>query len=80
MKLIVVDPRRTETARRAHVHLQLLPGEDPTLLAGIIHVILAENLHDPAFRRERTPKDSRRYDRPSPHSRRSMWRSAQASP
>ena len=49
MKLIVVDPRRTETARRAHVHLQLIPGEDPTLLAGIIHVILAENLHDPGF-------------------------------
>ncbi len=49
MKLIVIDPRRTETAKRAHVHLQLRPGEDPTLLAGIIHVILAEGLHEPAF-------------------------------
>jgi anaerobic selenocysteine-containing dehydrogenase len=49
MKLIVVDPRRTETAKRAQVHLQLRPGEDPTLLAGLIHVILAEQLFDHAF-------------------------------
>lgn len=49
MKLIVIDPRRTETARRAHVHLQLIPGEDPTLLAGLIHIIIAEGLHDAAF-------------------------------
>ena len=49
MKLIVVDPRRTETARRAHVHLQLRPGEDPTLLAGIIHILIAEELIDRDF-------------------------------
>ena len=49
MKLIVIDPRRTETARRAHVHLQARPGEDPTLLAGLIHIILDEGLHDRAF-------------------------------
>src|SRR5205814_6113135 len=35
LKLIVIDPRRTETAPRAHVHLQARPGEDPTLLAGL---------------------------------------------
>jgi anaerobic selenocysteine-containing dehydrogenase len=49
MKLIVIDPRRTETAKRAHVHLQLQPGEDPTLLAGIIRVLLAEDLIDHHF-------------------------------
>ncbi len=49
MKLIVVDPRRTETAKRATLHLQIRPGEDATLLAGIIHVILSENLQDQAF-------------------------------
>lgn len=49
MKLIVIDPRRTETARRAHVHLQARPGEDPALLAGLIHIILAEKLHDLPF-------------------------------
>lgn len=49
MRLIVIDPRQTETARRAHVHLQCKPGEDPTILAGIINVIIGEGLHDPAF-------------------------------
>ena len=48
-KLIVVDPRRSETAKRAHIHLQARPGEDPTLLAGLIHVVLAEGLENRAF-------------------------------
>jgi anaerobic selenocysteine-containing dehydrogenase len=49
MKLIVVDPQRTQTARRAHVHLQPRPGEDATIVAGMIRLILAEELHDAAF-------------------------------
>ena len=49
MKLIVVDPRRTETAKRATIHLQPRPGEDPTILAGLIHVIIAEALFDRDF-------------------------------
>ncbi|HET9629676.1 MAG TPA: molybdopterin-dependent oxidoreductase, partial [Novosphingobium sp.] len=49
MKLIVVDPRRTETARQAAVYLPVRPGEDPTLLAGLIHIILRDELHDQAF-------------------------------
>jgi anaerobic selenocysteine-containing dehydrogenase len=49
MKLIVIDPRRTETARRACVHLQSMPGEDPSLLAGLINIILTERLHDLPF-------------------------------
>ncbi|MBB4860427.1 anaerobic selenocysteine-containing dehydrogenase [Novosphingobium chloroacetimidivorans] len=49
MKLIVVDPRRTETAKRATIHIQPRPGEDPTILAGLIHVIVAEGLVDHAF-------------------------------
>jgi anaerobic selenocysteine-containing dehydrogenase len=40
-RLIVVDPRRTETARKAHVHLQSIPGEDPTILAGLINLVIA---------------------------------------
>ena len=51
-KLIVIDPRRTETAKRAHIHLQPRPGEDPALLAGMIHVILAEGLEDQEFVRD----------------------------
>lgn len=49
MKVIVVDPRRTETAHFADVHLQLLPGEDPTLMAGLLHVILKQGWHDAEF-------------------------------
>jgi anaerobic selenocysteine-containing dehydrogenase len=49
MKLIVVDPRRSETARRAKVHVQSRAGEDPTILAGIIHIVIAEELYDRDF-------------------------------
>jgi anaerobic selenocysteine-containing dehydrogenase len=49
MKPIVLDPRRTECAERAFVHLQARPGEDPTVLAGMIRVILGESLFDAEF-------------------------------
>ena len=38
-KLIVVDPRKTETARNADLHLQIIPGEDVTLYAGLVHLL-----------------------------------------
>lgn len=46
MKLIVIDPRRCDVARQADIHLQVKPGEDPTLLAGIIKIILDRKLYD----------------------------------
>jgi assimilatory nitrate reductase catalytic subunit len=46
---IVVDPRRTETAAMADLHLQLLPGTDVALFHGMLHVMLWEGLTDPAF-------------------------------
>lgn len=49
LKLIVIDPRRTETAAMADLHLQVTPGEDPTLLAGLLRVILDEGLADAEF-------------------------------
>lgn len=49
LKLIVVDPRESEVANRADLHLQVNPGEDPALLAGMIRIILSEDLHDQAF-------------------------------
>ncbi|HKD67672.1 MAG TPA: molybdopterin-dependent oxidoreductase [Candidatus Binataceae bacterium] len=49
LKVIVIDPRRTETAQYAAMHLQVRPGEDPTLLAGLVRVILAEELYDKEF-------------------------------
>ncbi len=49
LKLIVVDPRRTELANQADIHLQVKPGEDPSLLAGLLNVIVSEDLHDADF-------------------------------
>lgn len=44
--LIVVDPRVSETARRAHTHLQLTPAGDAFLLMAMIKIILDEKLFD----------------------------------
>jgi anaerobic selenocysteine-containing dehydrogenase len=48
-KLIVIDPRRTETARRAAIHLQPIPGEDATIAAGLVHLIIAMGAVDQDF-------------------------------
>ncbi|MFM8552388.1 MAG: formate dehydrogenase subunit alpha [Nitrospiraceae bacterium] len=47
--LIVADPRRTELARLADLHLQLNPGTNVALLNGLGHVIVKEGLLDEAF-------------------------------
>jgi anaerobic selenocysteine-containing dehydrogenase len=52
MRFIVIDPRTTEIARRAHIHLQCRPGEDVPLLAAMLNVILREERHDAAFVRD----------------------------
>jgi len=49
MKLICVDPRVTEVASRADLHLQVRPGYDAAIVAAIIAQILAEDLHDSDF-------------------------------
>ncbi len=49
LKIIAVDPRKSEVASRADLHLQIKPGQDAVLLAGLIHIILNEELHDKAF-------------------------------
>ncbi len=49
LKLIVIDPRISDTARKATIHLQSRPGEDHTILAGMINVIISERLYDAQF-------------------------------
>ncbi len=44
-RVVVVDPRRTETAR-AYEHLFVRPDADAWLLLGLIHVVFAEGLAD----------------------------------
>lgn len=41
-RLVVFDPRRTETAARADEHHFIRPGSDAALLASMIHVLFAE--------------------------------------
>jgi anaerobic selenocysteine-containing dehydrogenase len=50
MKLVVIDPRQTEVARFADVYLQPRPGEDPTLLAALLHVVIRDGLVRPRLR------------------------------
>ena len=47
--VMVADPRWTETADLADVHLSLRPGSDIALLNGMLHVIWAEGKLDPRF-------------------------------
>jgi formate dehydrogenase major subunit len=56
-KLLVIDPRRTETAASAHcqatVHLALKPGTNVAVLNSLAHVIVTEGLHAERFIAER---------------------------
>lgn len=49
LQLIVVDPRRTELATYADLHLQLIPGTDAVLFAGLLNLLLTEGMHDAEF-------------------------------
>ena len=46
-KVIVIDPRHSETAARADVHHFIRPGTDVFLLLAMTHVLYAENLVKP---------------------------------
>jgi anaerobic selenocysteine-containing dehydrogenase len=47
--MVVIDPRRTETAKIADVHLQLRPGTDAFLLSAMLSIIVREGLYDREF-------------------------------
>ncbi|ASL26382.1 nitrate reductase [Azotobacter chroococcum] len=49
MKIIVVDPRRTDTCELADLHLAILPGTDVALFHGILHLLLWEGWIDRAW-------------------------------
>ncbi len=52
--LVVVDPRRTETARAASLHLQLTPGTDLALANGLLHLAIDQKLIDEDYIGRRT--------------------------
>lgn len=47
--LVVVDPRLSETARIADIHLAIRPGTDALLLKSMIAIILREEMHSQAY-------------------------------
>ncbi|HEY0815683.1 MAG TPA: molybdopterin oxidoreductase family protein [Pseudonocardia sp.] len=51
---IVVDPRRTSTAKVAHRHLQALPGTDLALANGLLHIAIRDGLLDESYIAART--------------------------
>src|SRR4051812_23184961 len=56
-RLIVVDPRKTDLVKSAHVkadhHLPLLPGTNVAVMTAMAHVIVTEGLVNESFVRER---------------------------
>lgn len=46
-RILVIDPRRTSTARLADQHLFIRPGSDALLLAALLHVLFNEGLFRP---------------------------------
>jgi assimilatory nitrate reductase catalytic subunit len=51
---IVIDPRRTNTAKNATLHVQPLPATDLALANGLLHIALAEGLVDEEYVAART--------------------------
>ncbi|HEX5380081.1 MAG TPA: molybdopterin-dependent oxidoreductase, partial [Phenylobacterium sp.] len=49
MKLVVIDPRRTDCAEQADLHLAVRPGEDAPVLAAIARELIAAGAYDQAF-------------------------------
>jgi anaerobic selenocysteine-containing dehydrogenase len=48
-RLIVIDPRKTEPAKKADCWLRVKPGADGELAMAMIHVLIEEKLYDPVF-------------------------------
>ncbi len=47
-RVIIIDPRRTETARQFGEHIYIRPDTDIFMLLAMLHIILKEELHDRA--------------------------------
>lgn len=53
-RLVIVDPRETESTRGADLHLRIKPGGDPYFLLGVAAALVANDWVDHAFLREQT--------------------------
>ena len=52
--MVVIDPRLTESAKMADIHLAVKPGKDAFLLSAMIAIILQEGLEDSVFVEQHT--------------------------
>ncbi|MEK8030504.1 molybdopterin-dependent oxidoreductase [Ideonella sp. DXS29W] len=73
-KWIVADPRRTETAESADLHLPLMPGSDVALYHGLLHLLLWEGLVDTGFIAQHTEGFDALRDRVRDHTPRETAR------
>ncbi len=48
-RLVVIDPRRTTTAKYADLHLPIQPGGDAALLNGLLHILIRDGTLDEDF-------------------------------
>lgn len=48
-KLIVIDPKSTNLAKKADIHLKIRPGTDGALALGFIHWVIKEKLYEEEF-------------------------------
>jgi anaerobic selenocysteine-containing dehydrogenase len=49
VRLVVIDPRRSRTARLADIHLQIRIGADAALALGVMHILARDGLVDRAY-------------------------------
>ena len=49
LRVVCIDPRRTETARAADMHLPILPGTDVALFNALLHWLMWEDATDTAY-------------------------------
>ena len=54
LKIIVCDPRRTDTAELADLYLPIQPGTDVMLFNGMLHLMLWEGWTDPTYMADHT--------------------------
>lgn len=54
MMIVVIDPRHTDTAAMADIHLPVMPGSDVALFNAFMHVLIWEDLIDESFIKNHT--------------------------
>ncbi len=60
-KLVVVDPYRNATAKKADLHLMLKPGTDAALACAVMHTLIDEGMSDASFMSTFTDADDAFY-------------------